>query len=161
MKIVVLSDNKKTCESFESEHGLSVYIETENQRCLLDVGASDIFIRNAERLGVDIKSVDLLFISHGHADHLGGLLPFLELNKKATVILSKYVINQKFFSKRNGFHSIGIEMNINLYKERFVYVESELQIDPEIRVFTTRSDTYPQPKANKTLFKDEGQCFYI
>lgn len=156
MKIVVLSDNKKTCESFESEHGLSVFIETENQRCLLDVGASDIFIRNAERLGVDIKSVDLLFISHGHADHLGGLLPFLELNKKATVILSKYVINQKFFSKRNGFHSIGIEMNINLYKDRFVYVESELQIDPEIRVFTTRSDTYPQPKANKTLFKDEG-----
>ena len=78
MKIVVLSDNKKTCESFESEHGLSVYIETENQRCLLDVGASDIFIRNAERLGVDIKSVDLLFISHGHADHLGGLLLFLE-----------------------------------------------------------------------------------
>lgn len=156
MRIVVLSDNKKKGESLKSEHGLSVYLETEKQRCLLDVGASDTFIRNAESLGIDIKSVDILFISHGHADHMGGIVPFLELNDKATVILSKNVVDQKFFSNRNGFHSIGIDMNFSSYSERFVYVDSDLQINPEVRVFSACSDMYPQPQANSLLYKDKG-----
>lgn len=156
MKIVVLSDNKKIDKSLESEHGLSVYLETEKIRCLLDVGASDNFIRNAERLGVDIKSIDLLFISHGHADHIGGLIPFLEINKKADVIVSKNAVYQKFFSKRNGLHSIGINVDVNSYKDRFIYVDSELMISPEINISRTCSNKYSQPYANSTLYKDAG-----
>lgn len=41
---------------------------------LFDVGPSgDIWLGNAERLGVDLADIDVLFVSHWHGDHTGGL----------------------------------------------------------------------------------------
>ncbi len=42
MRVVVLSDNRAMETGFETEHGLSVYLETDSSKCLLDVGASDL-----------------------------------------------------------------------------------------------------------------------
>lgn len=48
IKWAVLSDNRSCSNSLETEHGLSIFLETERYRLLLDTGASDIFIHNAE-----------------------------------------------------------------------------------------------------------------
>jgi 7,8-dihydropterin-6-yl-methyl-4-(beta-D-ribofuranosyl)aminobenzene 5'-phosphate synthase len=85
VKVVVLSDNRGADRSLENEHGLSVYLAAAFFKCLLETGASDRLIRNAEKMGIDIKAVDFVFISLGHADHLGGLPAFLELNKTAGI----------------------------------------------------------------------------
>jgi 7,8-dihydropterin-6-yl-methyl-4-(beta-D-ribofuranosyl)aminobenzene 5'-phosphate synthase len=156
MKIIVLSDNRKFDESFESEHGLCIYVETEHYKCLLDTGGSDKFIQNAEKLDVSMKDIDFVFISHGHADHIGGLPAFLELNKDAKIILSKNAINQKFYSKRNSFHQISLNFDWSRYADRLVYVESEMLFKDEIRVFSAKSNKYPLPKANAKLYKDAG-----
>ena len=71
MKLTVLSENTSVSESLESEHGLSIYVETTGHHILFDTGAGCIFKRNAEKLGVDLATVDLLVISHGHYDHGG------------------------------------------------------------------------------------------
>ena len=156
MKITVLADNRKFDDTLESEHGLCIYLETENYKCLLDTGASDVFITNAEKLGIDLNEVDFVFISHGHADHIGGLPEFLTVNVKAKIVLSGNAINQSFFSTRNGLHPINIDFDFSPYTERFVFVDSEMVIRDEIRVFSATENKYPLPKANAALFKQRG-----
>jgi len=156
MKLIVLSDNRKTNESLESEHGLCIYVETEHYKCLLDTGASEVFIRNAEKSGVDLTDVDYVFISHGHSDHIGGLPAFLNLNKKAKIVLSKNAIQQGFFSERKGIHRINLTTDLSPYTDRLIYVESEIVFRNEIRVFSVRTTKYFLPKANGMLYKDSG-----
>ena len=77
MKIVNLIENTEGCSGCASEHGLSFYIETEKHKLLVDTGATDAFIQNAEILGVNLASVDTVILSHGHYDHGGGLPAFV------------------------------------------------------------------------------------
>ena len=105
MKWTVLVDNRTNNPALETEHGLSILLETEQHRILLDTGASNLFIRNAERLGIDLSTVDYVFISHGHSDHAGGLRYFMEVNRTAKVIVSPEAVSGKYFSKRGHLHS--------------------------------------------------------
>ena len=66
MKWTVLSDNRCNDGTLFTEHGLSIILQTEKHKILLDTGASDVFIRNAEKLDLDLNDVDYVFISHGH-----------------------------------------------------------------------------------------------
>lgn len=72
MKIIVLSDTKAR-RNFQGEHGLSFYIEGDQKKILFDTGASNIFLKNAEKLGLDLDSIDMVVLSHGHFDHGDGL----------------------------------------------------------------------------------------
>lgn len=155
MKAVVLSDNRSINDNYGVEHGLSVYLKTNQHRLLLDTGASDLFIRNAEKMNIDLREVDYLFISHGHADHIGGLAAFLKLNTRAKVILSGNIIGSEYFSKRNGMHKISIDFDYSKHKERILLVDNELVIEDDIRVFTNKSIDYPQPLGNQNLFRKD------
>ena len=106
MKWTVLTDNRSKDPSFKTEHGLSILLETHRSRILLDTGASDVFIDIATRMGIDLGAVDYVFISHGHNDHAGGLRHFMEVNKKAKVVVSPESVNGMFYSMRNERHSI-------------------------------------------------------
>jgi Metal-dependent hydrolases of the beta-lactamase superfamily II len=83
MRLVTLIDNRQGDDaSFLTEHGLSFYIETNHTKILLDVGASSGFLTNAQRLHIDIADVDILILSHAHADHTGGLAAFCSTTAK-------------------------------------------------------------------------------
>ena len=88
MTWTVLSDNRTQNPSLQTEHGLSILLETEKHRILLDTGASDVFI------------------SHGHSDNAGGLKHFMAINDKAKIIVSPDALKGRFFSKRRYLHSI-------------------------------------------------------
>jgi 7,8-dihydropterin-6-yl-methyl-4-(beta-D-ribofuranosyl)aminobenzene 5'-phosphate synthase len=66
-----------------AEHGLSVLIEVENgeesHTILLDAGLSDLaFMHNIDVLQVDLEKIESIVLSHGHMDHIGGLVGLLE-----------------------------------------------------------------------------------
>ena len=60
----------------KEEWGLSLYIEYGEKSILLDAGASDLFIDNYRRLGIDLKDVDYAVLSHAHYDHANGFPSF-------------------------------------------------------------------------------------
>ena len=105
-RLVVLSDNRTNNKLLQTEHGLSVYLECPSGKYLLDTGASDLFIRNAKVLGIDLADVDYCLISHGHNDHIGGLPYFLKLNSKAKVILSGAIPGTEYAFMRRYQHLI-------------------------------------------------------
>ena len=89
MRITLLLENTTANEQFKVEHGLSMYIETEHHKILFDMGPGNLFIENAETLGIDLGQVDIAVLSHGHYDHGGALAKFLEINDHAPVYLSE------------------------------------------------------------------------
>jgi len=154
MKVVVLTDNRTEKEEFETEHGLSVYVETSRYRYLLDTGASGLFIRNANQANVDLTKVDFVLISHGHRDHTGGLEEFLQLNKQAKVIVAEGALNQPFYSQRMGMRSIGTMLDTSLYADRIIEVNDFYRVNDEAIVFRAMHSGFPLPNGNKTLYKE-------
>ena len=72
MTLTVLTENSAG-GSFLAEHGLSYFIEHDNMQLLFDTGHSDVFLRNAKNLNIDIDQVETVILSHGHWDHGNGL----------------------------------------------------------------------------------------
>ena len=87
VKIVVLLENTTESSKLKCKHGLSLYAETEKHKILFDMGPNELFLKNAEALGVNIADIDIAVISHGHVDHCGGLKYFLEKNRKAKIYI--------------------------------------------------------------------------
>jgi 7,8-dihydropterin-6-yl-methyl-4-(beta-D-ribofuranosyl)aminobenzene 5'-phosphate synthase len=64
-------------------HGLSVLVTArrgdEHRTVLFDVGPyAHVWLDNAERLAVDLAAIELVFLSHWHADHSGGFPAVVE-----------------------------------------------------------------------------------
>ena len=85
MRISVLCEDSPLCSRFEAEHGLSFLIQTEKNKILFDAGQSDLFLRNAEKLGEKLQDVDIVILSHGHYDHGNGLEYFMQRNSRAKI----------------------------------------------------------------------------
>ena len=160
MKWTVLSDNRSNDSRLSTEHGLSILLETERYRILLDTGASDVFIKNAELLGIDLSTIDYVFISHGHSDHAGGLRYFLEQNQRAKIIVSPDAISGKFYSKRGNLHSITTVWPKSI-KDRFVTIEKTCEIADGLCVIAHIPQVHPLPKGNKHLFVEDANGEYV
>ena len=155
MKWTVLSDNRCNDCTLFTEHGLSIILQTEKQKLLLDTGASDVFIRNAEQLGIDLSDVDYVFISHGHSDHAGGLRCFLEHNRQAQVIVSPDAMSGKFFSKRGNLHSITTEWP-EIGDDRLILINQTFEITEGIHVIAHIPQNHPMPKGNQHLYVQDA-----
>ena len=74
MNLTVLVDNNTFIDQyFIGEPAVSYFIEAEDKKILFDAGYSDIFLSNAQKLGIDLLDLDMIVLSHGHLDHTWGL----------------------------------------------------------------------------------------
>ena len=84
MKITIVYDNKVWKEGLEADWGFSCLLEVEKtQKILFDTGANGrILLSNMKKLGINPLSINKVFISHNHHDHIGGLSDFLKVNNQ-------------------------------------------------------------------------------
>lgn len=130
MKITTLLENTSCRDDLFPEHGLSLYLETGEYRILFDMGQTDAFARNAEKLGIDLSQVDLAVLSHGHYDHGGGLETFLQINAKAPV----YIHETAFGAHYNGTEKyIGLNPALR-ESSRLIFTKGVQWIAPGIRL---------------------------
>src|SRR5271157_2103450 len=83
-----LSGDKPPGKTLISEFGLSMHAETrrgtETRNILMDFGFTpEALVNNANLVGIDPAGLDALVLSHGHYDHFGGLVGFLEASKRS------------------------------------------------------------------------------
>ena len=159
MIIQVLIDNAPSDDlMLKPEHGLSFYIETEGNRILCDMGASGMFLGNAKQMGIDLACTDLAFVSHGHADHTGGLLEYLDTFEHSDVYLSNRVFEAEYFSSRRGMkRNISTQASISkIYQNRLCFVCESTWITPFIAAVYTDIHDYSQPYGNRFLTKVVG-----
>lgn len=150
MKIINLIEDTQGREALCFEHGLSFFVQTETHRLLLDTGASGDFIENAQRLGIDLSTVDTLVLSHGHYDHTGGVMRFAQLNPTAKIYLHT-LAGGEYYNDYNSQHKyIGIDKAI-LSLPQLQRVEGNIKIDDELFLFSCVECTRPIPSGNAIL----------
>ncbi len=153
MTLTVLSDNRSSDSvCYPAEHGLSILLEAERHTILLDTGASDLLVQNAQRLGKDLSLADYVFLSHGHADHAGGLSAFLSVNSKASILVSPDALSRRFFSKRNRLHSITAQWPLNEMEGRTKWVTGTMELEEDIHIIARIPQLSPMPKGNANLY---------
>ena len=130
MKLTVLTDNNTRIDAYYlGEPGLCYLLEDEGRRILLDTGYSDVYVRNAAALGVDLRSVDTVVLSHGHDDHTRGLLSFPATHGRPML----YAHPDVFRPKRSGGELIGSPLSRELAAQRF-----DLRLTAEPAAVTSR-----------------------
>ena len=106
LKLTALVDNNTYIDQyFLGEPGVSYYIEDDGYKVLFDLGYSDVYLRNAQKLGIDLSTVDAVVLSHGHNDHTGGLKYFPAHPKACKLVAHPQV----FEKKRDGELDISID----------------------------------------------------
>lgn len=153
----ILCDDRQDPEKeFATEHGLCLYFEADGYKWLFDSGASDTFLINAEKLGINIEDINFLVISHAHSDHIGGLNAFSKINKKAFIFISAQTGRKAYFSfRKKEIKSIGPDyVSIDECAGRIRWIDKSQQLTPSVSIITNITGKYPRPKGNYFLYRE-------
>jgi len=118
LKITTLIENNSDENNILlSEHGLSLYIEIDEIKILFDTGQSGDFIRNAEKLKIDLNNLDYVILSHGHYDHSGGFRKLVENTENSF----KLIVGNGFFNEKYKLLETNkYKFNGNSFDEKFI-----------------------------------------
>ena len=96
MKLKVLVDNNTIIDMYYlGEPAVSYYIENDNDKILFDVGYSDVYLKNANKMNINIEYINKVVISHGHDDHTGGIKYLINKHKQFDLIAHPDCFNYK------------------------------------------------------------------
>jgi len=91
------------------EKGFAVFVDVyyddmSSTRLLLDTGSgTPALVHNLKEMNLDVSTVDMIILSHGHWDHVGGLITVLKLiGKKVPVLYHPNALTHKIYTPDDG-----------------------------------------------------------
>jgi 7,8-dihydropterin-6-yl-methyl-4-(beta-D-ribofuranosyl)aminobenzene 5'-phosphate synthase len=140
LNITVLYDNYIFKEGLKADWGFACLVEGLDKTILFDVGThGSILLNNAKKLGVNLKNVDVLAISHDHRDHYGGMDDFLKYNNNVDVYLLEAFSNQRSQTvKRHGASAISVQEPMQICKGAWLTGELGSRIKEQALVLDTK-----------------------
>ena len=156
LEMTVLIDNLAE-GPLAGEWGLSILIDADDRRILLDTGASGLFARNAECLDIDLGSVDVGVLSHAHYDHADGMETFFSLNSGAPFLVREGTCENCFGVKDGALHYIGIRAGVlKAHEPRIQYVSGVHEISDGIWLVPHRRMDYSAIALRNELYAVRG-----
>lgn len=159
MTITVLLENSATSDELASEHGLSLWIETEGHRILFDTGSSQAFADNAANLGIDLAKADAIVLSHGHYDHAGGLATALDATG-APLYAGPNATRPRATRSPQGMRDIGFDQAVvRGLGERMRTVEGRCDLFPGVEVVPAAPLEHAPPSDNARLLRESSHGY--
>ncbi len=120
IKITTIAENTvATSKEQIGEHGLSFLIEAGDKKILFDTGQGFALAHNAPRMGIDLKSVSTVVLSHGHYDHAGGLNALINAGAEFELIAHPDIFEEKLaMHPAMGFIPIGLPLKKKFLEEK-------------------------------------------
>jgi len=85
MEFKIIFDNYEYDSHLQTLWGFACII---NNHILFDTGSNGrVLLKNCKKMGIDLKNIDIVFISHNHWDHIGGLDSVIEENPNIKLIV--------------------------------------------------------------------------
>ncbi|MDD4335587.1 MAG: MBL fold metallo-hydrolase [Desulfotomaculaceae bacterium] len=166
LKLAVISENTVgTPCGIMGEWGLSIYVEAGGMKILFDTGESGVLLNNADMMGIDLRSVEALVLSHGHYDHTGGMRSFLRCRGKLPVYAHPGLFACHCGTPEKPRY-IGVPYRKELLESlgaEFVFVKEPLEITPGVfvsgevprkRVFENAKETLFCLENDRTIMPD-------
>ncbi len=157
INITILVDNYAG-DGLSAEHGLSLWIEAADRHILFDTGQGGALAPNAEKLGIDLSSTDMLILSHGHYDHAGGVsrlsrtAPALEVFCHPAAIVPRYGMRGGE-AKPLGMPCEALRSLDRLPSQRMHWVQDGTKLSPNMGL------TGYIPR--QTSYENTGGAFYL
>ena len=156
MKVTVLLENATPTSRLAARHGLSLWVEAAGRRVLFDMGPDAAFLTNAEELGIDIATANAAVLSHGHADHGGGLGAYLAVTDArgahAPVFVRAHAFDTHLSGSGERRHTISLDPALAGTERLVVVTEDARDIAPGLTLFATTVRPHPEPASNGRLF---------
>jgi 7,8-dihydropterin-6-yl-methyl-4-(beta-D-ribofuranosyl)aminobenzene 5'-phosphate synthase len=133
MKLQALCENLVYSKDLIAEHGLSLYLHTDDLKVLIDTGQGFALLNNMKKLKIEPDSIDYLILTHGHYDHTGGLMDLLKIRSKPLNIYAHPSLFTPKYVNRMGMEIYaGIQFNMHEYETEgalFHFINEETTLD--------------------------------
>jgi 7,8-dihydropterin-6-yl-methyl-4-(beta-D-ribofuranosyl)aminobenzene 5'-phosphate synthase len=135
-RVTILYDAFGGRQGLTRDWGFAALVEYGGKRILFDTGNNaDIFARNVRALGVDLRRLDFVVVSHRHGDHTAGLNYLLRVNPHV-----------KIYAPKEGFGVFGASLPGAFYR-RDATLPDSMRYFAAAAPAELRSGT-PWPQAN-------------
>ena len=161
MKATVLIDNIGS-EELIGEWGLSILIEHNGEKILLDGGTSGKFIDNAAAMGIKLDDVKNVVLSHAHYDHSDGLVRFFNENRQCRLYLRDSVCEDCYAGKAFIHRYIGISKGfLKAIKDRVIFVSGNYELMPGLYLIPHSTEGLSAIGRSAMLYRKKSFFKYV